>query len=127
MNFISCQTKNPKKNIPLSLAIGTGTVILLYFLVNLAYLCVLPLHGSSDGMTVLERGIQFASHDRVGTAVFEAIFGNIGAVIMALLIMISTFGCNNGIILSTARVYYAMAKDNLFFKKAGELNKNSVP
>lgn len=127
VTYTAGETKNPKKNIPLSLAIGTGTVILLYILVNLAYLCVLPIHGNPHGITVLERGIQFASDDRVGTAVFEAIFGNIGALIMAFLIMISTFGCNNGIILSTARVYYAMAKDDLFFKKAGELNKNFVP
>ena len=127
VTYTAGETKNPKRNIPLSLAIGTITVILLYFFVNFAYLCVLPLGGDPNGATVFERGIQFAADDRVGTAVFEAMFGSIGAIVMALLIMISTFGCNNGIILSTARVYYAMAKDNLFFKEAGKLNKNSVP
>ena len=116
VTYTAGEVKNPKKNIPLSLACGTSLVIFLYILVNIAYLCVLPLSR-----------IQSATDDRVGTAVFEAMFGNVGAIVMALIIMVSTFGCNNGIILSTARVYYAMAKDGLFFKKAGELNKNSVP
>lgn len=127
VTYTAAETINPKRNIPLSLAIGTGIVILLYILVNISYLFVLPLKGTIDGSNVYERGIQFALDDRVGTAVFEGIFGNAGAIAMAFLIMISTFGCNNGIILSTARVYYAMAKDGLFFKKAGELNKKHVP
>jgi APA family basic amino acid/polyamine antiporter len=127
VTYTAGETINPKKNIPLSLAIGTGVVILLYILVNISYLFVLPLEGNINGSDVYERGIQFALDDRVGTAVFEAIFGTTGAIIMALLIMVSTFGCNNGIILSTARVYYAMAKDGLFFKKAGELNTKQVP
>ena len=127
VTYTAGETREPKKNIPLSLAIGVGTVIVLYILVNLAYLAVIPLEGTSKGLTIFDRGIQFATDDRVGTAVFEAMFENSGGIIMALLIMISTFGCANGIILSTARVYYAMAKDGLFFKKAAELNKNSSP
>jgi len=127
VTYTAGETINPKRNIPLSLAIGTGIVTLLYILVNISYLSVLPLHGNLNGNNVFSRGIQFASNDRVGTACAEMIFGSSGAIFMALLIMISTFGCNNGIILSTARVYYAMAKDNLFFKKAAELNKHSIP
>ncbi|MBI3591000.1 MAG: amino acid permease [Candidatus Melainabacteria bacterium] len=127
VTYTAGETINPKKNIPLSLALGTGTVILLYILINVVYLLVLPLDGTYGGNDIFSRGIQFASNDRVGTAVVEMIFGGSGAIIMALLIMISTFGCNNGIILSTARVYYAMAKDGLFFKKAEEVNEHSVP
>lgn len=127
VTYTAEEIKNPKKNIPLSLAMGVALVTLLYFLVNVAYLCVLPLHGTINGSSIFSRGIEFATNDRVGTAVAEMIFGNIGSTIMALLIMISTFGCNNGIVLSTARVYYAMAKDKLFFKKAGEVNNYSVP
>lgn len=127
VTYTAGETINPKKNIPLSLTIGVMIVTLLYILVNISYLSVLPLHGSINGNDVFFRGIQFAANDRVGTACAEMIFGNSGSIIMALLIMISTFGCNNGLILSTARVYYTMAKDNLFFKKACELNKNSVP
>lgn len=127
VTYTAGETVNPKKNIPLSLTIGVSTVIFLYILVNLTYLSVLPLNGDPNGLTVFDRGIQFATDDRVGTAVFEAMFGNAGAIIMALLIMISTFGCTNGIIFSTARVYYAMAKDGLFFKKAVKVNKNHAP
>lgn len=116
ITYTASEVKDPKKNIPLSLAIGTTLVIFLYFLVNVSYLCVLPF-----------KEIQFAENERVGTAAMQMIFGGGGAIIMASLIMISTFGCNNGIILSTSRVYYAMAKDNLFFKKAIELNSYSVP
>lgn len=127
VTYTAGETINPKRNIPLSLGIGVGIVTLLYILVNVSYLSVLPLHGNINGSDIFSRGIQFAVNDRVGTACAQMIFGNSGAIIMAFLIMISTFGCNNGIILSTARVYYAMAKDSLFFKKAGQLNKDSVP
>jgi len=127
ITYTAGEVINPKRNIPLSLSIGTGLVILLYILVNFVYLSILPLHGDPNGTTAFARGVQFAANDRVGTAAAEMIFGASGATIMALLIMISTFGCNNGIILSTARVYYAMAKDGLFFKKAEELNNNHVP
>jgi len=127
ITFTAGEVINPKKNIPLSLIIGTSTVIFLYLLVNIIYLCVLPLHGDIGGLDPISRGIQFATNDRVGTAVAEVLLGNSGAFLMASLIMISTFGCNNGIILSGARVYYAMANDGLFFKFASKLNKNLVP
>jgi APA family basic amino acid/polyamine antiporter len=96
-------------------------------LANVAYICVLPVTGHPDAGDVVGRGIQFATNDRVGTAAASMIFGEPAAIIMAILIMISTFGCDNGLILSGARVYYAMAKDGLFFKSAGKLNKNAVP
>ncbi|MFZ0706373.1 MAG: amino acid permease, partial [Candidatus Korobacteraceae bacterium] len=97
-------------------------VILLYVLANVVYLNVLPLHGAADGATIVARGIQHASEDRVATAVMQQIFGSAGAGIMAIAIMISCFGCDNGLILAGARVYYAMARDRLFFRRAGELH-----
>ena len=116
ITFTAGEVKEPKKNIPLSLFYGTGLVIALYFLANVAYLCTLSLHQ-----------IQTAPEDRVGTLALQTIFGPIGAAIMAIAIIISTFGCNNGLVLAGARVYYAMAKDKLFFKSTGKLNKNHVP
>jgi basic amino acid/polyamine antiporter, APA family len=127
ITFTAGEVVNPKKTIPLSLVLGTGIVTILYVLANFSYLLVLPLTGNPDGSTVVDRGIQFAISDRVGTAAASVIFGEPAALIMALLIMVSTFGCNNGLILAGARVYYAMAKDNLFFKGIGTLNRNSVP
>ncbi len=127
ITFTAGEVVNPKRTIPLSLALGTGIVTLLYILANVAYLLVLPVVGDAGAADTLGRGIQFAATDRVGTAAAEMIFSGGGAIIMAALIMVSTFGCNNGLILSGARVYYAMAKDGLFFKRAGELNKNGVP
>ncbi len=127
VTFTAGEVINPKRNIPLSLALGTGAVILIYFLANIAYLMVLPLTGSPEAADTAGRGIQFALSDRVGTAAASVIFGESGAIIMALMIMITTFGCNNGLILAGARVYYAMAIDNVFFKSAGILNKKSVP
>lgn len=127
ITFTAGEVANPNRNIPLSLALGTGTVILIYILANIAYLLVLPLIGSPEAADAAGRGIQFAASDRVGTAAASMIFGESAAVIMAIMIMISTFGCNNGLILAGARVYYAMAKDGLFFKSAGILNKKSVP
>jgi APA family basic amino acid/polyamine antiporter len=127
ITFTAGEVINPKKTIPLSLALGSGIVTLLYIAANFSYILVIPLTGNPDGATAAERGIQFAASDRVGIAAATSIFGNTAAFIMAILIMVSTFGCNNGLILSGARVYYAMAKDNLFFKKIGTLNKNSVP
>ena len=127
ITFTAGEVINPKRNIPLSLALGTGIVSVLYILANIVYLNVLPLHGSPVGATVAERGIQFASSDRVGTAAAQAIFGDGAAFVMAGLIMVSTFGCNNGLILAGARVYYAMAKDRLFFKNVADLNAHSVP
>src|SRR5687768_12722890 len=127
VTFAAAEVKNPQRNLPLALLMGTGLVSTLYILANVAYLNVLPLAGTTDAATVIGRGIQFATQDRVGAAAAEVIFGPIGATIMASAILISTFGCNNGLILSGARVYYAMAKDKLFFEKAGQLNRNHVP
>jgi len=127
VTYIAGEVKNPKRNIPLSLVLGAGTVVLLYVLANVAYILILPVHGSPGAADVMGRGIQFASFDRVGTATAEMIFGPAAAVIMAVLIMIATFGCNNGLILSGARVYYAMARDGLFFNATGRLNRRAVP
>lgn len=116
ITFTAGEVKDPQRNIPLSLALGTGLVIGLYILANVAYLSTLSL-----------QQIQTAPEDRVGTLALQTIFGGGGAVIMAVAIIISTFGCNNGLVLAGARVYYAMAKDNLFFKATEKLNKNHVP
>ncbi len=114
--------KNPQRNLPLSLALGTGFVLAVYFLVSLGYLLVLPLHGDPHGATALARGIQFATEDRVATAVLGQIFHAGGAQLMAAAILISTFGCANGMTLAGARVYYAMSRDGLFFKSVGKLH-----
>ncbi len=116
ITFTAGEVKDPKRNIPLSLALGTGLVITLYLLANVAYLVTLKFEA-----------IQTVADDRVATATANVIFPGAGAVIMAVAIIVSTFGCNNGLILAGARAYYAMAKDGLFFKSAGELNKNHVP
>ena len=127
VTFAAAEVKNPQRNLPLALVVGTGLVSLLYVLANVAYLSVLPLAGSPDGITVAARGIQYATQDRVGTAAAEVIFGPSGTVLMACAILISTFGCNNGLILAGARVYYAMARDGLFFRRVGTLNARAVP
>jgi APA family basic amino acid/polyamine antiporter len=127
VTFAAAEVKNPQRNLPLALLMGTGLVSTLYILANVAYLNILPLEGTKEAATVIGRGIQFATQDRVGSAAAEMIFGAIGGSIMAAAILISTFGCNNGLILSGARVYYAMARDRLFFARAGQLNKNHVP
>ncbi len=116
VTFTAGEVKNPRRNVPLSLALGTGLVTALYILANLAYLCLLPLDQ-----------IQHAPDDRVATAAIESVFRGAGPMIMAIAIMVSTFGCNNGLILSGARVYYAMARDGLFFRATGRLNRFSVP
>jgi len=116
ITFTAGEVKNPKRTLPLALALGTGLVIALYVLANLAYLVTLPLEA-----------IQHAPDDRVATACLEAIFGGTGATLMAAAIVISTFGCNNGLILAGARVYYAMARDGLFFRSIGNLNAKHVP
>jgi APA family basic amino acid/polyamine antiporter len=116
ITFTAGEVKNPQRNVPLSLAFGTILVITLYILANFAYLSTLSL-----------AQIQTAPEDRVGTLALQTIFGGAGAMIMAIAIIISTFGCNNGLILAGARVYYAMAQDRLFFKATGKLNKNHVP
>ena len=116
VTFTAGEVRDPRRNLPLSLAFGTGLVITLYLLANVAYLCVLPLEK-----------IQHAADDRVGTAAMEVMFGATGGAIMAVAIMISTFGCCNGLILAGARVYYAMAQDGLFFRSTGRLNARHVP
>lgn len=116
VTFIAGEIKNPKRNIGLSLFLGTLIVTVIYISANLMYLSVLPLNEIAN-----------APADRVAVAASNVIFGNIGTYVIAVMIMISTFGCNNGLILAGARVYYTMAKDGLFFKKAGTLNENAVP
>jgi APA family basic amino acid/polyamine antiporter len=127
ITFNGSEVINPKRNIPLSLFLGTLIVTVIYLLANVVYMQVLPLRGAFEGATVMERGMQFATDDRLGTAAMSTIFGNNAALIMAVFIVISTFGCNNGLILSGARVYHTMSQDGLFFKKAGMLNKFQVP
>jgi APA family basic amino acid/polyamine antiporter len=116
IGFTAAEVKNPKRDVALSMAFGTVIVITLYCLANLAYLCALPL-----------AQIQTAPDDRVATAALSAVFGAKGAWMMAIAIIISTFGCNNGLILAGSRVAYAMAKDGLFFRATGKLNKHGVP
>jgi APA family basic amino acid/polyamine antiporter len=122
ITFTAGEVKNPRRNIPLSLVLGTGFVLTVYFLASLAYILVLPMHGDPHGATVLARGVQFAAEDRVGTAALEQIFHSGGAYLMAGAILISTFGCANGMTLAGARVYYAMSQDGLFFKSVGKLH-----
>ncbi|HXR32707.1 MAG TPA: amino acid permease [Verrucomicrobiae bacterium] len=116
IGFTAAEVKNPKRDVALSMAIGTVIVMTLYLLANLAYLCALPLEQ-----------IQTARDDRVATAALSAIFGAKGAWMMAIAIIVSTFGCNNGLILAGSRVAYAMAKDGLFFRATGKLNDKGVP
>ncbi|HEV2645297.1 MAG TPA: amino acid permease [Acidobacteriaceae bacterium] len=128
VTFTAGEIENPKRNLPLSLALGTGTVLLLYIACNFVYLSVLPLAGSPEATTITARGIQFAAQDRVATAVMQSAFGNFGAKLMASAILISTFGCVNGLILAGARVYYAMSRDGLFFRAVGKLHpRTGVP
>ncbi len=122
VTFTAGEVKNPSRNLPLSLAIGTGVVIALYIACNFIYLMALPLDGTPGAATILERGIKYAAEDRVGTAVMTQMFGAAGGLLMAAAILISSFGCNNGLILSGARVYYAMAKDGLFFRSVAKLH-----
>lgn len=127
VTYISGEVINPKRNVPLSLLFGTLIVSALYLLTNFIYIRILPLAGSPNGADALSRGIQYATDDRVATSAMSVVFGDSAAVIMAVFIMISTFGCNNGLIMAGPRVYYAMAKDGLFFRRVGEINKNGVP
>ncbi len=121
------EVRDPRRNLPRALLLGTGVVTLLYVTCNLAYLLVLPIGGTAEGATVLARGIAHATQDRVGVAAAEMIFGASAGTVMACLILVSTFGCNNGLILAGSRVFYAMAKDGMFFRSAGTLNRNGVP
>jgi APA family basic amino acid/polyamine antiporter len=119
VTFIAGEIKNPKRNIGLSLFLGTLIVTIIYVSANLMYLHVLPLSGVDS--------IADPEGQRVAVSASTAIFGTNGAIVIAIMIMVSTFGCNNGLVLAGARVYYTMAKDGLFFRPAGELNKNAVP
>ena len=116
ITFTAGEVINPRRNVPLSLALGTILVIGLYLLANIAYLAALPF-----------TAIQNAPSDRVASETANVIFPGAGATIMAVAIMVSTFGCNNGLILAGARAYYAMARDGLFFRRVGELNNKHVP
>jgi len=127
VTFIAGEVENPKRNIPLGLFFGVCIVTLIYVLANVAYLCLLPLDGSVNGQTVVEQGIMYAQKDRVGTAALFVVFGDIAKYLMAALIMVSTFGCNNGLILAGSRLFQSMAKDGLFFKTTAKLNKFNVP
>jgi basic amino acid/polyamine antiporter, APA family len=117
VTFIASEVKNPQRTLPWGLVLGTGIVILLYVLANIAYLAALPMHG----------GIDHAEEDRVGTAVLERVSPYLGVRVMAVIIMISTFGCVNGLTLMGARLYYAMARDGLFFQSVGTLSSRGVP
>lgn len=127
VTYISGEVINPKKTVPLSLIFGTLIVTVIYLFTNWVYIRILPLSGSPDGTDVLSRGIQFATDDRVATSAMSVVFGDYAAIIMAVFVMVSTFGCNHGLILAGPRVYYAMAKDGLFFRKVGEINTKGVP
>ena len=116
ITFTAGEVKDPRRNLPLALAFGTGIVTALYLLANVAYLVTLPI-----------ASIQHAPSDRVATATLDAIFPGLGATLMASAILISTFGCNNGLILAGARAYYAMARDGLFFRAISRLNEAKVP
>jgi APA family basic amino acid/polyamine antiporter len=116
VTFVAGEMKNPKRDVALSMMWGTIIVTFIYVMANVVYTGVLSLHE-----------ITVADKDRVAVAASHVIFGNIGTYVIAVMIMVSTFGCNNGLILSGARVYYTMAKDGLFFKQTGNLNKFGVP
>ena len=122
ITFTGSEVKDPERNLPLSLVMGVGAVSLLYILTNVVYLSVLPLEGTAGATTIMGRGIQFAVEDRVATAAAQMIFGSAGLWLMAVAIMISTFGCNNGMILTGARVYYAMSKHRLFFSRIAQVH-----
>lgn len=127
ITFTSGEARDPRRDVPRSLILGSVLVIGLYMLANLAYVASLPLFGDPGGSSTAERGIAFARDDRVGTAVLEMVSPRLGVPLMAVAIMISTFGCVNGMILMGARLYYAMARDRLFFQSVGRLNANGVP
>jgi basic amino acid/polyamine antiporter, APA family len=127
VTFVAGEVKNPRRTLPWGLMLGTGLVVVLYLLANFAYLAALPLHGNPQGQTAFERGIDHAKDDRVATAVLEEVSPRLGVPLMAIAIMISTFGCDNGLVLMGPRLYYAMAQDGLFFRSVGRLNSAGVP
>jgi APA family basic amino acid/polyamine antiporter len=127
VTFIAAEVKEPQRNIPLGLLIGVGLVTLLYILANVAYFMILPFNGDPNATEVAGQGVMYAQNDRVGTAALYMIFGNASKYLMAALIMISTFGCNNGLVLAGSRLFQSMAEHGLFFNKVKELNKHGVP
>lgn len=127
VTFTAAETVDPRRTIQRALVGGVAVVVALYMLANLAYICALPVVGDPAATDVLGRGMQFAADDRVGTAAASTILGPAAVLVMAVCIMISTFGCNNGMILTGARVYCAMARDGLFFRSTAGLNKRQVP
>lgn len=127
VTYIAGEVINPKRTVPLSLIFGTLIVSVIYLFINWVYIRILPLSGNPEGADVLARGIQFATDDRVATSAMSVVFGDYAAIIMAVFVMISTFGCNHGLILAGPRVYYAMAMDGLFFKRVARINRKGVP
>lgn len=127
VTFTAGEMKNPRRNLPLSLVLGVGLVIVLYVLANVAYLAALPVQGTAGAETPFARGIAHAKDDRVGTAILEIVSPGRGVTLMAIAIMISTFGCVNGLILAGARLSWAMAHDGVFFRSVGTLNSRGVP
>jgi APA family basic amino acid/polyamine antiporter len=125
ITFTAGEVRNPRRNVPLALALGTGLVIALYLMANVTYLVTLPLHDPDPSVVTIQNPP--APADRVATAALNTIFPGVAVTIMAVAIMISTFGCNNGLILAGARAYYAMARDGVFFRAAGDLNRARVP
>lgn len=128
VTFIAGEIKNPKRNIPLGLLIGVTLVTILYCLANVAYFIVLPAMGEPNATNeTLRNGIYLANNDRVGTAALNALMGQGAVYVMAILVIISTFGCNNGLILAGSRLFESMANQGLFFKQAAQLNRYQVP
>ena len=127
VTFTAAEVRNPERAVPRALLVGTALVVGLYFLTNVSYLAVLPVSGSPDGATATARGIAYAAGDRVATAVAQQVLGARGASLMAALIMVSTFGCVNGLVLTGPRLYHAMAEGGLFFRGSAVLNARGVP
>ena len=127
VTFIAGEVKDPRRNIPLGLLIGVLLVTVLYILANIAYFMLLPAWGDASALTVEGRGIAFAENDRVGSAALFPVFGEVSSAVMALLIIVSTFGCNNGLILQGARLFQSMSEQGLFFKSLTHLNTSGVP
>jgi len=127
VTFTAAEVRDPRRALPRALLFGTGLVVLLYLLTNVAYLAVLPAQGTPDGATAIERGIAHATDDRVATAVVGEVLGPAAAGVMAVLIMISTFGCVNGLVLTGPRLYQTMAADGLLFARLARLSARGVP
>jgi basic amino acid/polyamine antiporter, APA family len=127
VTFTAAEVRDPERTLPRALLLGTGLVVLLYLLTNVAYLAVLPAQGTAGAASALERGIAHATDDRVGTAVVGEVLGPSAAAVMAVLVMISTFGCVNGLVLAGPRLYHAMAVDGLLFPGVARLSARGVP